>query len=50
MMIYGGVCPSPRRAKTAGSPLPPLDLTASRLALCARLSPEATFTTPFNNY
>ncbi len=29
--IYGGVCPSPRRAKPDGSPLPPLGRTASRL-------------------
>jgi len=34
--IYGGGSPSPHRAKPAGSPLPPLGLTASRLALCAR--------------
>jgi hypothetical protein len=40
--IYGGESPSPRRAKPAGSPLPPLGLTASRLALCARVLPEET--------
>jgi hypothetical protein len=33
---YGGETPSPRRAKPAGSPLPPLGRVASRLALCAR--------------
>jgi hypothetical protein len=65
--IYGGVSPSPRRAKPAGegegearrvgraggrsrvpeaSPLPPLGLTASRLALCARVLPEATLDIP----
>jgi hypothetical protein len=38
--IYGGESPSPRRAKPAGFPLPPLGLTASRLALCARVLPE----------
>ena len=66
-MIYGGGCPSPRRAKPAGegegeargggqgvwrdpsaggAPLPPLGLMASRLALCARVLPEATFVIP----
>jgi hypothetical protein len=35
--IYGGVSPSPQQAKLAGSPLPPLGLWASRLALCARV-------------
>jgi hypothetical protein len=44
--IYGGVCPSPRRAKPAGSPLPPLGLAASRLALCARVLPDGTLANP----
>jgi len=38
-VVYGGESPSPRRAKPAGSPLPPLGLPASRLALCARCAP-----------
>jgi hypothetical protein len=53
--IYGGESPSaptrrpahrslcsasPRWAKPNGSPLPPLGLAASRLALCARVLPE----------
>ena len=38
--IYGGESPSPRWAKPNGSPLPQLGLTASRLALCARVLPE----------
>ena len=41
-LICGGGSPSPHRAKPDGSPLPPLGLTASRLALCARFLPEAT--------
>jgi hypothetical protein len=44
--IYGGESPSPRRAKPAGSPLPPLGLAASRLALCARVLPEKTLANP----
>jgi len=44
--IYGGESPSPRRAKPAGSPLAPLGLTASRLALCARVLPEGTLANP----
>jgi hypothetical protein len=44
--IYGGVSPSPRRAKPDGSPLPPLGLAASRLALCARVLPEVSTAIP----
>jgi hypothetical protein len=43
--IDGGVSPSPRRAKPAGSPLPSLGLAASRLALCARVLPEESMAT-----
>ena len=44
--IYGGESPSPRRAKSDGSPLPPLGLAASRLALCARVLLEGTLANP----
>jgi len=44
--IDGGVSPSPHRAKPDGSPLPPLGLAASRLALCARVLPEVSAAIP----
>ena len=44
--IYGGGSPSPRRAKFAQVPLPPLGLGVSRLAFCARVLREGTLSVP----